>query len=110
MDGNRVVFAGAGAPSRGTPWSTLGLIVRRALEPHYEVIIEEASSGERNTRFVGEAKADLGATLFRLVRDAYDGTHSYAGEEPRRNLRLIATIEQANWIGVAVRAESEITD
>lgn len=111
MDGKRIVFAGAGAPSRGTPWSTLGVITRRALAPlGYEVEIEEESAGERNTRFVGEGKADIGATLFRLVRDAYDGTHSYAGEPPKRHLRLIATIQQANWIGVAVRAESDITD
>jgi TRAP-type uncharacterized transport system substrate-binding protein len=111
MDGKRIVFAGAGAPSRGTPWSTLGLVTRRALAPlGYEVEIEEASAQERNTRYVGDGRCDIGATLFRLVRDSYDGTYSYAGEAPNRHLRLIATIQQANWIGVAVPAESDITD
>jgi TRAP-type uncharacterized transport system substrate-binding protein len=111
MQTSRIVFAGAGSPSRGTPWSTLGLITRRALAPlGFEVEIEEASAGERNTRYVGEGKCHIGATLFRLVRDAYDGSHTYAGEPPRRSLRLIATVHQPNWIGVAVRAESDITD
>jgi len=111
LDGKNIVFAGAAPVPMGTPWGTLALVVRRALEPlGYETQIEAASWGDNNARYVADGLADLGATQYRSVRYAWDGLHSFATGGPRRNLRLIATINQPAWIGMAVRAESDITD
>jgi TRAP transporter TAXI family solute receptor len=53
---------------------------------------------------------DFGATSLQILWWAYQGTHQYSGEGPRRNLRLIATIESANYLIVAVKADLGITD
>lgn len=111
MDGKRLVFAGAAPVAMGTPWGTLALVVRRALEPlGYETEFEIASWGDNSARYVADGMADLGATQYRSVRYAWDGLHAFAAGGPRRNLRLVATINQPAWIGMAVRAESGITD
>ena len=111
MDRKKVVFAGAGPITIGSPWGTLGLITKRAIEPlGYEVDIEPASFGAGNPRYVGDGKTDLGATQLRAVREAYRGTQAYEADGPRASLRLIATINQPSWIGVAVPADSGIDD
>jgi TRAP-type uncharacterized transport system substrate-binding protein len=111
VEGRRVIFAGAAPVPMGTPWGTLALVVQKALAPlGYETQIEIASWGDNNARYVADGLADLGATQYRSVRYAWDGLHSFAAGGPRRNLRLIATINQPAWIGMAVRAESEIGD
>jgi TRAP transporter TAXI family solute receptor len=111
MDGKKIRFAGAGVVGRGTPWGTLGLVVRRALAPYgYETEIESASSQANNPRYVADGRCDIGATQVRAVREAIESRRAFEGEEPRKNLRLIATINQASWIGVAVRPETGITD
>jgi TRAP-type uncharacterized transport system substrate-binding protein len=76
----------------------------------YEVVIESQSWGASNPRYVSDGRAVLGATQYRSVHEALEGVEAFAGEGSRDNLRLIATINQPAWIGVAVRAESGITD
>jgi uncharacterized protein len=53
---------------------------------------------------------DFGVTNLHRLRWAYEGTYDYAKEAPLRNLRLIARIEHPTYVGVAVRADSGITD
>lgn len=111
MEGKKIKFAGAGPVGNGTPWGTLALVTRRALEPlGYETEIETASWGAENPRYVADGRCDLGATQYRVVRDAAAGGSAYQDEGSRRNLRLIATINQPSWLGVAIRRESGITD
>ena len=111
MEQKKIVFAGAAPEGAGTPWGTLGLVVRKALQPlGYQVDIEILSWGANNPRFVADGRADLGATQYRAVEEALQGTEAWSGEPPRSNLRLIATINQPAWIGVGVRAASGITD
>lgn len=111
MDGKRIVFAGAAPEGAGTPWGTLALVTRKALAPlGYQVDIEVLSWGANNPRYVADGRCDLGATQYRAVEEAFEGSEAWSGEPPRSNLRLIATINQPAWIGVAVRAASGITD
>jgi TRAP-type uncharacterized transport system substrate-binding protein len=111
MEGKKIVFAGAAPLEMGTPWGTLALVVRRALDPlGYETQIESASWGDNNARYVADGLADLGATQYRGVRYAFDGVRAFAEGGPRRNLRLIATINQPAWVGMAVRAGSDVRD
>jgi uncharacterized protein len=111
LEGKTLKFAGAAPVAMGTPWGTLALVVQRALQPlGYETEIEVASWGDNNARYVADSLADLGATQYRSVRYAWDGMHAFAAGGPRRNLRLIATINQPAWIGMAFRADSGITD
>jgi TRAP-type uncharacterized transport system substrate-binding protein len=106
--GKQLVFGGG---VRGSQWATLGEIAQRALAPHgYAVRVDENGSVERNPRLVASGEADLGATNPTAVRGAFSGTGSYTGEEPRRNLRAIATVRQGNWEGFAARAELGIKD
>lgn len=53
---------------------------------------------------------DFGVTSERLALWAYHGVFEYAGEVPRRNLRLIAHFEDPTFLIVAVKADSAITD
>lgn len=111
METKKIVFAGAAPVGAGTPWGTLALVTRKALEPlGYETEIEILSWGANNPRYVADGRADLGATQYRGVREAMDGIEGWAGEGPRANLRLIATINQPAWIGVGVRTETGIAD
>jgi uncharacterized protein len=111
LDNKQIVFAGAAPVGAGTPWGTLALVTQKALEPlGYEVEIEVLSWGANNPRYVSDGRADLGATQYRAVQEAMQGVEGWQGEPPRTNLRLIATINQPAWIGVAVRADSGITD
>ncbi len=107
----RLVFAGAGGPGMGTPWGTLGAITKRALTPlGYEVHIESRSARTENPRYVGDGRADLGATHASQVLAAFHGRDAFAAEAPRQNLRVIACINHPSWVGVAVRADTGITD
>lgn len=110
-DDKSLVFAGAGGPGMGTPWGTLGGITKKALAPlGWQVHVEWRSSRSDNARYVGDGKADFGATHASQVFAAFHGNDAFAGEAPRQNLRVIACINHPSWIGVAVKAESEITD
>jgi len=107
----QLLFGGATGEGAGTPWATLGEITRRALATHgYSVTIEGRSWGPNNPRYLADGRVDLGATQLSRVRAAYQGTGDYQPEGPRANLRLIACINHAGWIGVATRWESGITD
>jgi TRAP transporter TAXI family solute receptor len=53
---------------------------------------------------------DFGVTNERLALWAYHGQFDYAGEPPRRNLRLIAHFEDPAFFIVAVKADSGIAD
>lgn len=107
----KLIFAGAGAPGRGTPWQTLGIVTQRALAPFgYELHNEGAAWGPANPRYVGDKKADLGATQLASVRWAYEGSHRYKSDGPRPSLRAIACINFPSWLAVAVRWETMITD
>jgi TRAP-type uncharacterized transport system substrate-binding protein len=111
LDGKKIVFAGAAPVGAGTPWGTLALVTRKALQPlGYEVDIEVLSWGANNPRYVADGRADLGATQYRAVEEAMEGVESWQGEAPRPNLRLIATINQPARIGVAVREGSGVAD
>jgi TRAP-type uncharacterized transport system substrate-binding protein len=56
-----------------------------------------------------DAPLDLGVTNTHRLYWAYAGLHDYRGE-PMRNLRAVALIEHPMHVGVAVRADSFITD
>src|SRR5215203_461769 len=108
FEDKKLVFGGAGP---GTPWGTLGLVVGRALAPHgYEVRVEAEASRDRNPRVLSEGKVDIGGTTAHAARWAFQGRHTFQGESPRTNLRQIATIMHPAWLGIAVRAETWITD
>src|SRR5438876_1178068 len=110
-DDKKLVFAGAGAPGRGTPWQTLGIVTEKALAPlGYTMFNDGTAWGANNPRWVGDKKADLGATLLTRVRWAYEGSHVYAKDGERPNLRAIACINFSSWLGIAVRWETFITD
>ena len=101
-----LVFGGA---PPGTPWGTLGAIVRAALAPEgYVVRIEPEASRGRCPGLVNSGALPFGATQALLTRWAFDGTHEYAGRTPLRRLRVIASIMMPAWLGVAVRAEAGI--
>src|SRR5262249_53777498 len=53
---------------------------------------------------------DFGATSVQNLWWAYQGTHTYAAEGPRSNLRLLAVIQAPNYLIVAVKPELGITD
>src|SRR3569833_2102675 len=58
---------------------------------------------------IADGKVDLGGGFAQRVRWAYEGVHDYANDPPRRNLRILASIEFPSWLGVAVRWETGIT-
>jgi TRAP transporter TAXI family solute receptor len=53
---------------------------------------------------------DFGATSVQNLYRAYEGKGAYATEGPRRNLRLLATIQAPNYLIVAVKSELGVTD
>lgn len=58
----------------------------------------------------GLGPVDFGATAVQFLWGAYRGTGVYAGEEPRKNLRLIANIQSPYYLIVAAKADTGITD
>jgi TRAP transporter TAXI family solute receptor len=130
----RPVFGGA---CKVCPWGAVAEIVRDAMKPYgWDVQICYHCARADAPRIVAGAKkpppwktgflpgaiidsdippppdapVDFGATSVQNLKWAYEGSHTYAGEGPRRNLRLIATIQAPNWLIVAVRHGSGITD
>lgn len=129
----RPVFGGA---CRICPWGALGEIVREMMRPDgFEVQVCYNCSGADAPRIVAEARApppykpnpelsemlaprnaeglgpvDFGATAVQFLVGAYRGTGVYAGEKPRTNLRLIANIESPNYVLIAARKDTGITD
>src|SRR5262245_13995784 len=128
------VFGGA---CKVCPWGALGEIVRDAMKPYgYDVLICYHCARADAPRIVAGAQmpppwrtgllpgvildsdippppngpVDFGATSVQNLWWAYSGTHTYAGEGPRKNLRLIANIQSPNYLIVAVKKDSGITD
>ena len=92
FEDRELAFAGG---VRGSHWATLGEIVARALAPHgWRVRVDEGGSVEHNPRLISSGEAHFGASNPTAVRGAFAGKGSYAGEEPRRNLRAIAAVRQ----------------
>ena len=56
-----------------------------------------------------DAPLDFGITNVHRLRWAYSGLHDYRGEA-MTNLRAIALVEHPMYVGIAVRADSFITD
>jgi len=130
---HRPVFGGA---CKLCPWGALGEVVRQAMKPYgYDVRICYNCSGGNSPLIVAERRKpppyrpdpsgsellaprneaglgpiDFGATAVQFMVAAYRGTGLYAREGPHRNLRLIANIQSPNYLIVAARAETGITD
>jgi TRAP transporter TAXI family solute receptor len=130
----RPVIAGA---CKVCPWGAVALVVRDAMKPYgWDVQICYHCARSEGPRIVSgamgpppwntgllpgiiidsdippppDAPADFGATSVQNLWWAYSGTHQYAKEPPHKNLRLIATIQAPNWLIVAARHETGITD
>jgi TRAP-type uncharacterized transport system substrate-binding protein len=107
MAGKRITFAGS---TVGEPWWTLGEIVAKVLEPHgYQVNITHESFSDNNVRWITGRKAQVGATTPVLIQSAIKGIHQFEGER-HRGLASIATIKRPNWVALAVRHETGISD
>jgi TRAP transporter TAXI family solute receptor len=125
-----------GAACKACPWGAMAEIVKQAMQPYgYEVQICYNCSLPEAPRIVSGAKmppawqpsnnpyypaylmpkppegpVDFGTAAALRVWQAYQGTHDYAGEGPRTNLRLLAYVQNPNYLVVAVKADSGITD
>lgn len=119
---------GAACPT--CPWGVVADIVQAAMKPRgYDIRVCYNCSGVPAPRLVAagahppERRADqahlppppngpvdFGVTNIHRLLWAYEGTHDYASEGPRRNLRAIATIEHPTYLAVAVRRGSGIAD
>ena len=133
----RPVIAGA---CKVCPWGAVAEIVKTAMQPYgYDVqICYKCATSEGPREVAGalkpgdiqrayqafpfiardqmppppDAPVDFGATSVQNLWYAYQGTHAYAHDKegPRRNLRLLATIQAPNYLIVAVRSALGITD
>jgi TRAP transporter TAXI family solute receptor len=127
------VFGGA---CRLCPWGAMAETVQAAMKPYgYDVQICYNCNAAEAPRIVSEAKTpppykpdphlpeilaprnvtglgpiDFGATAIQFLRNAYQGTGAYGKEKPRKNLRLIANIQDPSYVLVAAKAETGITD
>lgn len=127
------VFGGA---CKLCPWGALAEVVRQAMQPcGYDVQICYNCNAAPSPLIVADARVpppyrpdpavpaalappnapglgpvDFGATAVQFMVGAYRGTGPYASEKPRKNLRLIANIQSPNYLIVASRAETGITD
>jgi hypothetical protein len=127
-----------GAACKVCPWGALADIVKQAMQPYgYDVqicyfcfradaprIVADARmppSWEETLKSVPmiarsdippppNAPVEFGITSVDFVQWAYQGTHLYAGEAPRKNLRLFAVIQSPTYLLVAVRSDLGITD
>jgi uncharacterized protein len=130
----RPVFGGA---CRTCPWGSIAEIVKAAMQPYgYDIqICYTCAGGPREARMVSgammptppresaevplyltppppTAPIDFGATGSQFLWWAYQGAHDFAKdpEGPRKQLRLVANIQEPSYFLVAVRADSGITD
>ena len=128
------IFGGA---CRTCPWGSIAEIVKAAMEPYgYDIqICYSCAGGPREARLVAGAvvppplkntggsesyltppppngPVDFGATGSQFLWWAYQGVHDFAKdpEGPRKQLRLVANIQEPSYLIAAVRADSGITD
>jgi uncharacterized protein len=124
-----------GAACKSCPWGALGDLVKEALKPYgYDVqvcyncwradaprIVADASmppSLANNTDQLPaylvppppNAPVEFGVTGAEFVQGAYNATGRYAGDKPRKNLRLLANIQSPTYIIVAAKSSLGITD
>lgn len=127
-----------GAACKVCPWGALAEIVKQAMQPYgYDVQICYHCFRADAPRIVAGAKmpppweetvknfpmiarsdippppnapVEFGVTSVNNVRWAYQGTHAYSGEAPRKNLRLFAVIQSPSYLMVATRTDLGITD
>ncbi|MBI4480661.1 MAG: TAXI family TRAP transporter solute-binding subunit [Acidobacteria bacterium] len=114
------------------PWGSMADVVKEALKPYgWDIqICYVCAGGPRAARLVAgkvvppkpepgsnqpmppDAPLDLGATGTEFLWWAYQGTNAFAEdpEGPRKDLRLVANIQQPSYFLVAVKADSPITD
>jgi hypothetical protein len=130
IDIKRPVFAGA---CKGCPWGVLALITQAAMKPFgYDVQIcficwsnfgprEMADKtkpiippGAEELPYVEappNAVPDISATSEINLVDAWNGTGAYARDnKQRRNYRVIAALQQPNFLMLAASKKSGITD
>ncbi len=137
IQAKRPVIAGA---CKTCPWGALAEIVKAAMAPYgYDVQIcyncatsegprEVAGAlkpGDIGRAYAGfpfiprdqmppppNAPVDFGATSVQNLWFAYSGTHGYARDKegPRKNLRLLASIQAPNYLIVAAKSSLGIGD
>ncbi len=121
-----------GGACKTCPWGAMAEIVKSAMEFYgYDIqICYVCAGGPREARMVaGAMKAgpprpaanlpptpdgpiDFGSTTPHFLWWAYQGVHDFAKdpEGPRKDLRLVANIQEPTYLITAVRADSAITD
>ena len=114
------------------PWGALADKVKEAMKPlGYDVQVCYNCSGADSIRMVDERRrthplnviekswnvppppdgeVDFGVVNLDFFVQGYQGTGWYKGDGPRRNLRLIARIEDPNYYLVATRTQALIAD
>lgn len=123
------VFGGA---CRTCPWGAMAEIVKEAMRPYgWDIqICYTCAGGPREARMVSGAMiptppenasnapptpkgpVDFGATGSQFLWWAYQGTQDFAkdAEGPRKQLRMVANIQEPTYVIVAVRTDSGIKD
>jgi uncharacterized protein len=137
ISAKRPVIAGA---CKTCPWGALAEIVKAAMAPYgFDVqICYNCATSEGPREVAGALKpgdiqraytsfpfiardqmppppnapVDFGATSVQNLWYAYSGTHAYARDKegPRKNLRLLATIQAPNYLIVAAKTSLGIRD
>jgi TRAP transporter TAXI family solute receptor len=117
------------------PWGVEAEFVKKVVDPYgYNVqICYNCTGGPQEARLVAGAKmpppvrpgaglpgvetppppngpVDFGITGNAYLWWAYQGTHDFVEDGPKKNLRLIGVIQHPSYIMVAVKADSGITD
>lgn len=126
------VFGGA---CKMCPWGVEAEFVKEAAQPSgYDVqICYNCAGGPQEAKLVSGAKMppplrpnanipgletppppngplDFGVTSTTYLWWAYQGTHDFTEDGPKKNLRLIGVIQHPSYMMVAVKADSGITD
>jgi len=127
------VFGGA---CKICPWGVEAEFVKKVVDPAgYNVqICYNCAGGPQEAKLVSAAKMppplrpnpnlppgmdvppppngplDFGVTSNVYLWWAYQGTHEFAEDGPKKNLRLIGVIQHPSYLMVAVKADSGITD
>jgi len=130
IDIKRPVFAGA---CKACPWGVLALVTQAAMKPYgYDVqicfvcwssfgpremadrtkpVIPPGAENNPYTENPPDAVPDFSATSEVNLINAWNGTGAYAGDhKQRRNYRVVAVVQQPNFLMLAASKKSGITD
>jgi TRAP transporter TAXI family solute receptor len=121
-----------GAACSRCPWGAIADVVKEMMAPYgYNVAVCHNCYMADSTRIVSERRTapklthldaefgttttpagtiDFGVSSVGLVTDTYNGLNVYKADGPRKNLRVIAHIQQPSYLTVAVKKGSGITD